>query len=75
MKHRGLLIFGWFVVLFVYNAATHWVENSDKNLLFVVLQAISYLTSPSNLVLSAVVIAIILSKRKPKSDPEKQDRG
>jgi hypothetical protein len=69
MKHRGLLIFGWFVALLIYNAASHWSENADKNLLFVLLQAISYITSPLQLVLSTVVVsAIILSKRKPMSE-------
>jgi Na+/citrate or Na+/malate symporter len=69
MKHRGLLIFGWFAVLLIYNAASHWSENANKNLLFVLLQAIGYITTPMQLILSAVVVSgIILSKRKPMSE-------
>ena len=70
MKHsKWLLVLGWFAVLMVFNIASHWSQNADKNSLFIFLEAVGYLTSAWELVLSAVVVSfVLLSKRKPMAD-------
>jgi hypothetical protein len=65
-KNRGLLIIGWFALLMAWNIVTHWTENTDKSYLYILLQALGYLTTPIELLLSAAVISgIVFSKRKP----------
>jgi hypothetical protein len=70
MKHRkALLILGWFAVLMAFNIASHWSENTDKNALYIVLQAIGDMTSPLQLVLSVGAICfIVISKREPMAE-------
>jgi hypothetical protein len=68
-KNRGLLIIGWFALLIAWNIATHWTENTGNNGLYIFLQALGYLTTPIELLLSAAVISgIVFSKRKPMGD-------
>jgi hypothetical protein len=69
MKHRGLLVTSWFAALFTYNVASHWSQNGDKNLLFVLLEALGNLTTPVELLISAVVVSgIAMAKRKPMAE-------
>jgi len=69
MKHRGLLILGWFDGLIIWNVATHWSQNADKNGLYIFLEAVGLATTTEKLLLSAVVVsAIVFSKRKPMAD-------
>jgi hypothetical protein len=67
MKHRWLWILGWFAVLSVFNAASHWNQNADKNTLYIFLVAISQITNPLQLLLSAAVILAVL-RRKPMAE-------
>ena len=59
---RSLWIVGWFAGLLIFNIATHWSQNVDKNGLFIFLEALGRLTTPAELLLSAVVVYGILSK-------------
>jgi hypothetical protein len=69
MKHRGPLIFGWFAVLLVFNVVSHWNQNANNSALYVFLQALGQITSPVQLLLSAVIVSgIALSKRKPMAE-------
>jgi hypothetical protein len=69
VKHRGWVIFGWFAVLFGYNVVSHWHQNADKNALYVFLEALGQMTSPAELLLSAVVVSgITMAKRKPMAE-------
>ena len=69
MKHRGLLILGWFFVLLVYNVASHWSQNEDYTALYIFLEAVGRITGPAELALSAVVVSgIAFSKRKPMGE-------
>jgi hypothetical protein len=69
MKHRWPLILAWFAALFVFNIASHWSQNVDKNALYVFLEALGQITSPAQLLLSAVIISgVVFSKRKPMGE-------
>ncbi|HYL86528.1 MAG TPA: hypothetical protein VE263_20050 [Candidatus Angelobacter sp.] len=69
MKHRWLWILAWFLALLVFNVAHHWNQNADKNALYIFLEALGWITSPVQFVLSAVVVSgIVLSKRKPMAE-------
>jgi hypothetical protein len=69
MKHRWLWIFMWIVALLVFNVASNWNQNADKNALFIILEAIGEITSPVQFLLSAVVVgAIAFSNRKPMAE-------
>jgi 1,4-dihydroxy-2-naphthoate octaprenyltransferase len=69
MKHRWLWVLVWFAALLVFNAANHWNQNADKNTLYVFLEALGWMTSPVQLLLSAAVISgIAFSKRKPMAE-------
>jgi hypothetical protein len=70
MKYsKWLLVLGWFAVLLVFNIASRWSQNADKNGLFIFLEAVGYLTSAWELVLSAVVVSLaVFSKRKPMAE-------
>jgi len=70
MKYsKWLLVLVWFAILMAYNIASHWSQNADKNGMFIFLEAVGYLTSAWELVLSAVVICLVaFSKRKPMAD-------
>jgi hypothetical protein len=71
---KSLWIVGWFTGLFVFNIATHWSQNANKNGLFIFLEALGRLTTPEALVLSAFVVYGILSLggRQKSSDSEEQ---
>lgn len=58
---KSLWIVGWFIGLLIFNIASHWSQNADKNGLFIFLEALSRLTSPTELVVSAAVVYGILS--------------
>lgn len=61
MKQRkALLVLGWFAVLMAINIASHWSENTDKNALYIVLQAIGNMLSPLQLVLSVGALIFIV---------------
>jgi hypothetical protein len=52
-----------------FNIASYWSENTDKNALYIVLQAIGNMISPLQLMLSAGAIwFIVISKRKLVAD-------
>lgn len=58
---RSLWIVGWFAGLLIFNIATHWSQNVDKNGLFIFLEALGRLTTPAELLLSALVVYAIVS--------------
>jgi hypothetical protein len=58
---RSLWIVGWFAGVLIFNIASHWSQNVDKNGLFIFLEALGRLTTPAELLLSAVVVYCILS--------------
>jgi hypothetical protein len=58
---RSLWIVGWFAGLLIFNITSHWSQNVDKNGLFIFLEALGRLTTPAELLLSAVVVSGILS--------------
>jgi tetratricopeptide (TPR) repeat protein len=62
-RQRALSILGWFLALLLFNIAFHWRQNANKNGLYIFLEAIDYLTIPVELVMSAVVVYGIASKR------------
>jgi hypothetical protein len=69
MKHRWLWVLAWFAALLVFNVASHWNQNADKNALYVFLEALGQMTSPVQLLLSAVIVSgIAFSKRKPMAE-------
>jgi hypothetical protein len=61
IRFRGLWILAWFIALFIFNVASHWSQNADKNSLYIFLEALGQLTTPVKLVLSAAVVYGILS--------------
>jgi hypothetical protein len=65
---RGLWIVGWFAGLLIFNITSHWSQNIDKNGLFVFLEALDRLTSPAELLLSAVVVYGIASSGQSSDD-------
>jgi hypothetical protein len=71
---RSLWIVGWFAALLIFNIATRWSQNLDKNGLFIFLEALGRLTTPAELLLSAVVVYGILSlgARQESNDGEVQ---
>src|ERR1700730_2290843 len=71
---RSLWIVGWFAGLLIFNSATHWSQNVDKNGLFIFLEALGRLTTPAELLLSAVVVYGIFSigTRQKSNDSEVQ---
>jgi gamma-glutamylcyclotransferase len=69
MKHRALLIIGWFLVLAVFNILSHRTENAGNTPVYIFLKSLGEATSPVELLLSVVVVlGIALSKRKPLED-------
>jgi len=66
-KYRALWILAWFSALLSYNVVSHWSQNSDKNGLYIFLEALGRLTTPVNLALSALVVYGILSSWRTKS--------
>lgn len=58
---RGLWIVGWFAGLLIFNITSHWSQNADRNGLFIFLEGLGRLTSPVELLLSAVVVYGIAS--------------
>ena len=73
IRHRGLLVPGWFIALLIFNIALHWSENAGQSSLYVFLSALGWLTTPVELVLSAAVVYGILSMGgKKSSDGEVQ---
>jgi hypothetical protein len=73
IRYRGFWILAWFVALLIYNVASHWSQNGDKNALFIYLQALGQLTSPLELVLSVAIVYGILSNGKRKSAEESEN--
>jgi hypothetical protein len=67
IKYRGLWILAWFIALFIFNVASHWSQNADKNGLYILLEALGQLTTPVKLVLSAAVVYGILSNGEMRS--------
>jgi len=69
-----LWIVGWFAGLLIFNIASHWSQNVDKNGLFIFLEALGRLTTPAELLLSAVVVYGIVSSgaRQKSNDGEVQ---
>lgn len=58
---RSFWIVGWFVGVLIFNIASHWSQNVGKNGLFIFLEALGRLTTPVELLLSAVAVYGILS--------------
>lgn len=58
---RGAWTVGWFASLLIFNIASHWSRNLDKNGLFIFLEALGRLTTPLELLVSAAVVYGILS--------------
>lgn len=59
--NKSLWIVGWFIGLLIFNIASHWSQSADKNGLFIFLEALGRLTTPVELLLSAIVVYGILS--------------
>jgi hypothetical protein len=60
-KHKSRWIMGWLGVLTIFNVLWHWPQNAAAGIVYVLLDALSYLTSPIELILSALAICIIVS--------------
>lgn len=66
---KVLAITGWFIVLTGFNIVMHLAENADKNIEYIVLEAIGRLTSPIEFAVSAAVVSgIALAGRKPMAE-------
>jgi hypothetical protein len=59
LRHRGWWIAGWFLALFVFNLSVSWGQGSGT-LTLVLAYALSKLTSPVELAISAIIICVIL---------------
>jgi hypothetical protein len=70
----SLWIGGWFAGLLIFNIASHLSQNVDKDGLFIFLEALGRLTTPAELLLTAVVAYGILSTgaRQKSNDGERQ---
>ena len=65
---RWWLIVGWFVVLYLWQMWAVWSAEASSG--YNALRALGRMTTPLNLLLSAVVVVLILrwGKRKPLAD-------
>jgi len=64
---RWVLVVLWFAALFVWNIVTKWSVHPDASFGYKCLEAIGYMTSLIELLLSAVVMLVIW-KQKPLSE-------
>lgn len=71
---KSFWIVGWFTGLLIFNVASHWSLNGDKNGLFIFLEALGRLTTPVELLLSAVVVYGILSSGGRQKSGEGEQR-
>lgn len=72
---RGAWIVGWFVGLLIFNIASRWSQNLDKNDLFIFLEALGRLTTPLELLLSAAVVYGIFSSTTRQESNEGEVHG
>jgi hypothetical protein len=66
-KYRWLWIPLWFIAILSYNIWSHWSENADKTILYILGAAIGQGTTPIELLLSFGVVYGILSSGQVKS--------
>lgn len=77
-KHKGLWVLAWFSALLIFNLWRHWTPNVDKGILYSFLEALSYLTTPVELALSALMVCMIVTSGKMKfavEDPLTSDES
>jgi hypothetical protein len=66
-RYRWLWIPAWFIAILSYNVWSHWSENADKTILYILGAAISQGTTPIELLVSLVVVGGILESLRVKS--------
>ena len=71
---RSLWIAGWFGAFLSFNVASHWSQNAGNSGLYIFLEALGRLTTPAELLISALVVSGILlsGARQKSSDGEVQ---
>lgn len=65
MRKRAALFLAWFGGLFAYNVVVHHTPATTRPVLDAIAVGVSYLTAPVELLLSAVVVILIVT-RNPK---------